>query len=93
MARRTKKDKLIAQLRRQVQLGGSDPEPSYSLPVSANKPRDFATPSLSVSTDTAGDFLSLFSYDPAFIKKDLIRTAILTVLAFFVEFGLYYWLR
>ncbi|OGY18010.1 MAG: hypothetical protein A3F04_01930 [Candidatus Chisholmbacteria bacterium RIFCSPHIGHO2_12_FULL_49_9] len=92
--RRTKKDKIIAQLRRQVQHTEPPSEAEYSLPgVSQKVSPPLVSPSLPVSSGVSGDFLSLFSYDPAFIRKDLVRTSILTLLAFSTEFGLYFWLR
>ncbi len=90
--RRTKKDKIIAQLRRQVHqtspISKSYALTETSLPVEQISSR----PSTSMGK-TPDTFLSLFSYDPTFIKKDLFRTAILTILAFSIEFGLYFWRR
>ncbi len=92
--RRTKKDKIIAALRRQVQHTEPPSEAEYSLPgVSQEVSPPLASSSLPVSAGVSGDFLSLFSYDPAFIRKDLVRTSILTLLAFSTEFVLYFWLR
>jgi len=91
--RRTKKDKIIAQLRRQVQNSDQTSEATYSLselPASPSSISSLPSSSMGKDQDT---FLSLFAYDPAFIQKDLLRTAALTFIAFTIEFCLYFWLR
>lgn len=88
--RRTKKDKLIAQLRRQVnQQQYETPEDvfSYEPEMKKGKRKQKRIEELKKSNSAIS---SLFSYDPTLIRKDLLRTVVLSALAFAIEFGLYF---
>lgn len=89
--RRTKKDKIIAQLRRQVhnKVPFSDSSVSVVEQISKNQP----SPKIKINQESNSlkpGYSSLFSYDPAFIRKDLVRTLIWASLAFGIEIGLYF---
>ena len=89
--RRTRKDKIIAQLRRKIipptQIGS---ETSFSYKESGqDKGKSLELKNLSDSLHKEEDFLSLFSYDPSLIQKDLVKTVILSIIAFITLFVLY----
>jgi len=89
--RRTKKDKIIAKLRRQAQ--------SNIIP----KTQKLSYPSAKISNKSAQKIQhnkkeeksldDLFFYDPQLIRKDLLRTVMLVAFIFIIEFGLYLSLR
>lgn len=88
--RRTKKDKIIAQLRRQViqeQLGTKVNE--VKLDDTEEKRVVKKKKILTSAAANISDLNSLFSYDPVLIKKDLLRTVVFAGFAFIIEFGLY----
>ena len=90
--RRTRKDKIIAQLRRKVRNvpalnNTTEFEPiSVGVPAPQKASEPKPTPSLQ-------GFLSLFSYDPLLIRKDLLKTLRWAFFAFLLEIGLYFFLR
>jgi hypothetical protein len=88
--RRTKKDKIIAQLRREVRtrvptadLTTLKAEESDNLQVEAKQAK------VTKSSSAAKESYSLFSYDPMLIRKDLLRTLVWASIAFLIEIGLY----
>lgn len=82
--RRTRKDKIIAQLRRQV---GNKTSPTPG--ESESKQKAIQQKQIRSNEALRQDFVSLFSYDPTFIRKDLVRTVIWASVAFGIEIGLY----
>lgn len=87
--RRTKKDKIIAQLRRQVNNKASVVDLTTSVDEESSEDREKPRVKVNKSPSLQKSSSSLFSYDPAFIRKDLIRTVILASIAFGIEIGLY----
>ncbi|MCH7951279.1 hypothetical protein IH980_00890 [Patescibacteria group bacterium] len=91
---RTRKDKIIAQLRRQAREQSSKRTSASSRTRSSSRDQFLAQQRKTLRSDSSQtDFLSLFSYDPRLIRKDLVRTAIWASMAFSVEIGLYFFLR
>ena len=90
--RRTRKDKIIAQLRRKVRSvpALSDTVEIESMSVGMPEPQQASEPK---PTPSLQGFLSLFSYDPLLIRKDLLKTLRWAFLAFMLEIGLYFFLR
>lgn len=90
--RRTKKNKIIAQLRRQmVSKVKQETQETYQYrPAQAKHPFKVNPTSMKQSRET---FDSLFAYDPKLIRKDLLRTVLFACLAFAIEFGIYFYLR
>lgn len=83
MPRKTKKDKVIAKLRRELaeQRVGSEKEegPKHTPPLLTSKPTShLSSPS------------PLLTYPVSLIKKDLTRTVGLAILAISLELGIYY---
>lgn len=89
--RRTKKDKIIAQLRREVQTNSLDSETVYSYDMSFSKKK--TSKSRKISESNATRLSKLFSYNPNLIRKDLVRTVFLSTLALAIELGLFLYLR
>lgn len=90
--RRTRKDKTIARLRRLIE----DQERPESEPLrvtSSPPPVDTSYETASRQSDTTEEVRSLFPYDLALLRKDLVRTGILSVLAFSIEVVLFLSLR
>ncbi len=88
--RRTKKDKIIAGLRRQVvskQSTSQDKQPENTV-VYLRRQKKVNRQPLQTASET-----SLYSYDPAFLRKDLAKTVLLSIVSFGVIFVLYYVLR
>ena len=92
--RRTRKDKIIAQLRRQVSPSKeTDNSSSNSEEITYNFekiPQEIKSPDRSEENE---DKASLFSYDPSLIRKDLLKTAIFAAIAFSIEIFLYFFLK
>ncbi len=89
--RRTKKDKIIAQLRREVQTSSLDSESVYSYDKSFSKKK--TSKSQKISENKTTRLSKLFSYNPDLIRKDLVRTVFLSILALAIELGLFFYLR
>lgn len=89
--RRTKKDKIIAQLRREVQTNSYDSESVYSFDKSFSNKKTSKSQKFSENKSTR--LSKLFSYDPNLIRKDLVRTVFLSILALMIELGLFLYLR
>jgi hypothetical protein len=92
--RRTKKDKIIAQLRRQVTT------PSESIQSDASAEEYKYTPekilkkeNLQIKKNQDYDSASLFSYDPSLIKADILRTVIFSAIAFSIEIVFFLFLK
>ena len=84
MPRKTKKDKVIARLRREL----------VSQRVSRVSRGKKAPPPLTLTSKlTSKPSPSPLSYPPGLIKKDLIKTLGLTMLAISLELGIYYLLK
>ena len=78
--RRTRKEKIIAQLRRAIRENPPLPEVSQD--------RGFVLESLTrepTAPATQGNLSPLLSYDPSLLRKDLLRTLLLSVLSFGIE--------
>jgi hypothetical protein len=90
--RRTKKDKIIAQLRRQVKTKTkealSKPAVSAVEESAVNRVETQQEKGMETSTGRQESY-SLFSYDPALIRRDLLRTLLWASVAFGIEIGLY----
>lgn len=91
--RRTRKDKIIAQLRRQVSPTMGEVDSAADLvEVSYSPEKKISKKKSSGQVKQTDDLVSLFSYDPALIRKDLLRTAIFSIIAFIVLIFLYLYL-
>ena len=88
--RRTRKDKIIAQLRRQVDHQQTDEDIELSYKLSSDKTVQKKPQPTTKINKASSDSSSLFSYNPKLIKKDLLRTAFLVIFAFFIEIGLFF---
>lgn len=86
--RRTRRDKIIASLRRQIRQGDKSDVATSSLLV--DSPQKTQVPG---QMPNLADEASLFNYDQALIRKDLTRTLIWAGMAFGLELGLYFLLR
>jgi hypothetical protein len=90
--RRTKKDKIIAQLRRQLKTNNKDtfPRPDVLAVEESVVDRVETQQEKDIESYTARqESYSLFSYDSALIRKDLLRTLLWASVAFGIEIGLY----
>ena len=82
MARKTKQEKIIAELRRKLQAQQERPASVASQIREKPKPEFRAKDPIRPSVDT-------FSVPTDLIKKDLLRTAILTIVAISLEVVVY----
>jgi hypothetical protein len=80
--RRTKEQKIKAQYR-------------YTAPRQFTVSHaDTVTPAVIVSpTKQTNDVLSLYSYDPAYIRQDIRKTVIISGFILALQLGLYFWLK
>ena len=83
--RRTRSQKIIASLRRQV----GKKQLKIKTPVSYNEPIKSKTAQKAAKKKVEKQ-ASLYNYDPSLIKKDLLKTVYLAVL-FFVIIGIFWW--
>jgi hypothetical protein len=92
--RKTKQEKIILQLKRQLaQQAKKTKSPSIKFEPSQeaiSKPQNFK--SKKVLPIKKPD-ISVFSFDPKLIKKDLLKTAVLSLIIFSLEIVLYLKLR
>ncbi len=87
--RRTKKDKIIAQLRREVTNRKQNAEVEYSLEgASKDDSKTSSGKTLKKIYSKTYDLGSLFSYDSRLIRSDLVKTSILSLIAFAIIIGL-----
>lgn len=89
--RRTRKDKIIAQLRRKVGKAGNPDSPetvNFSYPKPDQKIIKTKAKFSDAPVKYADDYATLFSYDPKLINKDLLKTSVISILFFALEFGL-----
>lgn len=90
--RRTKKDKIIARLRRQAKIR----KKSQELKKQRKAPKTGSANLKKTKKRTAKEAdvpSDLFSYNPKLIARDLKRTLFWSLIAFAIEIGLYLSLR
>ena len=92
--RKTRQEKIILQLKRELarqepqsSSASIEPEPRQGSKSPKLKPKAKKIIQEKKSND------SIFSYDPRLIRKDLLKTLILTLIAFSLQFVLYLRLR
>ncbi|MFC1727629.1 hypothetical protein ACFL0Y_03850 [Patescibacteria group bacterium] len=92
--RKTRQEKIIAQLKRELTLKSENASPG----TMKSKPRQepiSSEPKSQVSPIASKEKVddSILSFDPRLIKKDLLKTIILSLIALSLEFMLYLKLR
>jgi len=94
MGKKTKKEKIIADLRRKVLLSQSQTFLSHSTQTPSSKEiSQNKSPVISQSEkpiSTLDQKVSLYIYPVHLIKKDLTKTLLLSILAISFEIGLYF---
>jgi hypothetical protein len=92
--RKTRKEKIILQLKRELAkerkktISSNRKIEARQGAISTQTKKQPKKPSQEKKTD-----ISIFSYDPRLIKKDLLKTAFLAAIALSLEFVLYLKLR
>lgn len=90
MSRKTRQEKIIADLRRKLKTGGL--VISQSLPVQPLQEKITAMPAKAHAM-AADQKQSLYIYPPQLIKRDLTKTGVLAILAVSLEIGIYFFLK
>ena len=89
--RRTRAQKIIAQLRRQLQTKPTAvPRAPSILKDLPDLPAEVPSDSRGTKVGHPSETPKLYSFDPALIKKDLLKTFYLSGF-FFIVIGLIYW--
>jgi hypothetical protein len=88
--RRTRQEKIFQQLKKNVHLKQSnDVEKRYEFTPSQDAVSSFERKAEIKSAATKKADMSVFSYDPRTVKKDLLKTFLLTVLIVAIQVMLY----
>lgn len=87
MAKKTKREKIIAQLRRQILVNQNATHPTTPTPPVQNNTISFTVPSTKKTQLTR---VEVSAIDPTFLYRDLAKTAVIAVCLFGVQFFLYW---
>ncbi len=90
MGNKTKKQKIIADLRRQVQI--SQQSTKYSLPTNQDLNQKSELSKLNEIRNPIAQTQSIYSYPVQLIRKDLTKTLLLCILGLSLEVALYFFL-